>query len=68
MYSNPKHWFRLGTHWLGNSAAEKDVGEIVCTRLNMSLQHWPFTNKANYVVDCIRNRARRTWEVIISSA
>jgi len=67
VYSNPKHRFRLGTHWLSNSSAEKDMGEMVCARVNMSLQHWLITNKANYVLDCIRSRARRTWEVIFSA-
>lgn len=66
-HSNPKHGLRLGIRWLSNSPAEEDVGEMVCTRLNMSLQHCLITNKANDVLDGIRSRARRTGEVIIIS-
>lgn len=34
--------------------------------LSTSLQRGLITDKAHYVLDCLRSKARKTWEVVIS--
>ena len=60
------HLDRLGTNWLESSFAEKGLGNLVGTRLNMSQQCALAAKKANGILGYIRQRiASRLREVIL---
>jgi len=64
--NNPRHQYRLGAKRLGSSLAEKDLGVLADTKLNIRQQRILVAKKADGVLGCIRGRvASRSTEVIL---